>query len=111
MPPPLIDRLDEIPSLEMYILSKLYKDHCESRILTDRYPLLFGNPGVLEQLFNDLLANRRLLHFEGLMQGRHNVLTQVAVGVDEEISYCIGDLTAINLSHLLSFIVSIGKWE
>ena len=89
---PRVDRLGEISAHDVDILPHLHKDHRQTGILTDRDPLLCGDTGVFDQLVEDFLPLGRFLLLQGPVKGRQHVLSEVDVGIDEQVLHGLGDL-------------------
>jgi hypothetical protein len=83
----------------MDLLAYLDKKHGIASVLAKRHALSTGNFCVLQQLVENLSAQRRRFSGERLPQRADSVIPQVTIGVYAELPHSGNDLFNVNFCH------------
>ena len=82
---PLVDGRLQIAADNVDILPDLDKEDGKARVLADGGLLVPGDAGVFLELADHLLGHGGFVLLDGPVEGGQDILTQVAVGVDEKV--------------------------
>src|SRR5450759_2509349 len=112
LPHALVDGVVERAADEVHVLPHLGEDHREARVLADGHAVGGGDVGVLDELAEDLLADRALLGLPGLHEGVVDVFGQIVVGRDAHRLRGLRDLADVEFAYghgdpLQSFLRSV----
>ena len=83
---PFVDGRLQIAPDNVDILPDLDEEDGKARVLADGGLLVPGNAGVFLELADDLLGHGGFVLLDGPVEGGQDILTQIAVGIDEKVA-------------------------
>jgi len=85
----------------VHVLAHLDEKDGKARVLAEGRLFVPGDAGVLLELPEDLPGHGGFIRLDGPVEGRQDVLAEIAVGIDEEVTHGLNDLLGPYFSHPL----------